>query len=414
MQKRLPARSMFFAIFVILMVSLISGALLSLAHLRQTRLDINQTQQEVIQNANSGFQLLLSQKEPIATSLNLFEEGKDSVYIKKQSWGWYDVLHSRASISTLQRAYTHSKTALMGCNIQNKQKSALYFVDNHRKLSLVGTTRIEGIVYLPQAGVVRGYINGQSYFGDKLIYGERRRSSRNLPPLNQEKLSEIQQELLKKSGVNSIADNISQSFEEHTFEIYAPTVYIKNQRLKGNIIVRSDSLIYIGRNAQLENILLFAPNIIFESGFKGSVQAFATNIIRVETGVELQYPSTITLLPSTIHQNIEQGIYINTKALVEGLVLVNLARNVRNPPILLKVESDAQITGEMYSSTKINFRGRLFGHLSTFGFIHQTPASTFDNHLMNVEINYTKRPEAYISPSYISKSLSNQVVKWID
>jgi cytoskeletal protein CcmA (bactofilin family) len=412
LQSKLPARALFFAIFVVLMVGLVSGALITLSHLQQTRLTYNRLEQEVIRNGNSGFQLLLAQETPTEQWIDLFGAGKDSVFIKKHSWGLFDIFYIKSTKNTLKKSFVHEKTALMGCEPNEVQQSALYLVDNFRPLSLAGNTKIEGTVYLPKAGVRRGSINGRSFSGKKLIGGERKRSKRSLPAIDKKRLVYIQGELLKISGIPQLKSITIQSFSDSSLEIFAPTVYLKNQTLQGNIIIRSDSLIYVGRNANLEDVLLFAPNIVFENGFRGSVQAYATNSILVQEGVQLRYPSTLGLLPNYISNTLQQGIFIKKEAFIEGFVFTELKKS-RQPPILLKIEEGAEIVGEIYSSTKMDIRGNVKGHISTFGFIYQTPATIFDNHLMDVEIDYAKRPAIYKSPLFFNESKPNQIVKWI-
>lgn len=412
LKQKLPARALFFAIFVVLMVGLISGALITLAHLQQTRLTYNLLEQEVIRNTNSGFQLLLAQDASTKQWIDLFEKEKDSVFIKKEPWGLFDIFYTKAIKSTISKSFTHEKTALMGCQLNEIQQSALYLVDNFRQLSLAGSTQINGIAYLPKSGVKRGYINGKSFSGKRLINGEQKRSKRSLPAMDKKRLAYIREELSKNTGISQLESITIQSFSDSTLEITAPTVYLKNQNLQGNIIIRSDSLIYIGRDANLENVLLFAPNIIFEKGFRGNIQAFATNSIMVQEGVELKYPSVLGLLPNYISNTIQQGIFIKKETVMEGLVFTAL-QNHRQPPILLKIEKEAEVIGEIYSSTKMDIRGNVKGHISTFGFIYQTPASLFDNHLMDVKFDYAQRPAVYKSPLFFNEAKANQVVKWI-
>lgn len=411
LQKKLPARSLFFALMVVLMVALMSGALISLAHLQRTQFDRNIHEQEVLRNTNSAFQYVLAQEKEIENTFDLFGNGNDSVFVKKMNWGLYDVLYTKAFRHTLTQKYEDSKVALMGSEVAEQQKSALYLVDNFRPLSLAGKTRIEGTAYLPKAGVKRGYINGLSYFGDKLIYGEQKRSNRNLPSINEIRIQQLKNLAIQAKGISNISDSITQSFGQPTLEIYAPTVYLKNQILKGNIIIRSDSLIYIGRGAKLEDVLLFAPNIVFESGFEGSVQAFATNSIMVQKQTRLTYPSLICLTASQASE--KSGIFINEKSQLEGILLNYSKIPSRSQPILVRIKKDALVVGEVISNTKIDLQGKVYGHLSTTGFIYQSPASIFDNHLFNAEINYTQRFENFVPFLWTVDSKSQKVVKWL-
>jgi cytoskeletal protein CcmA (bactofilin family) len=400
---------------VVLMVALISGALISLAHLQRVQFDDNVHRQEILRNTNSAFQYILAQEKELEQTFDLFGNGRDSVLVKKINWGLFDVLYAQAFRHTLTQKYQHSKVALMGSAIQDQQKSALYLIDNFRPLSLVGKTRIEGTAYLPKAGVKRGYINGLSYFGDKLIYGEQKRSNRSLPPINQERIQQLKNIAIQNKGISNISDSITQSFGQPTLEIYSPTVYLKNQILKGNIIIRSDSIIYVGKAAKLENVLLFAPNIIFESGFEGSVQAFATNSILLQEQSKLTYPSVILLTASRVNENADQtGIIMKPKSELEGTLLNYSNLQSRSKSILVNISTTALIKGELISNTKIELQGNVHGHVSTAGFIYQSPASIFDNHLFNVEISFDKRFQEYVSSNWHKNLHLQKMVQWLE
>jgi cytoskeletal protein CcmA (bactofilin family) len=416
LDKQLPARALVFALLVVLMVALVSGALISLAYLQTTQFQLQQDRQEVLRNANSGFQYLLAQdkveNKKIEAHFDLFGQNRDSVLLRRYPWGFYDVLYSKAHRQTIQGQFTQTKAAILGTTIGEQQKSALYLLDNNRSLSLVGKTRIEGVSYLPKAGVKRGYINGLSYYGDRLIYGEKKRSKRYLLPLNEERIKSLQQEFLKTNGTTSLAQEIKHSFGKQPLEIYAPTVYLKNQQISGQVIIRSDSLIYIGKDAKLEDVLLFAPNIVIEAGFEGQLQAFATKTILVQENVKLQYPSGLTLLSKYQKGN---QILIENNAVIEGNVVVKTDRLQSNTvPVQLILNEKATIIGEIYSDTKVEFKGTLFGHMSCHSFIYRTAASIYDNHIYNAKMVYKNRPNMFLTSLYLADTEANKILKWVD
>ena len=411
---QLPARALVFALLVVLMVALVSGALITLAHLQTTQFQLQQDRQAVLRNAKSGFEYLLAQgkveNKKLEAHFDLFEQNRDSVLLRRYPWGFYDVLFSKAHRRTIQGQFTQTKAAILGTNIGEQQQSALYLLDNNRSLSLVGKTRIEGVAYLPKAGVKRGYINGLSYYGDRLIYGEKKRSKRYLPKLNEERIKLLQQEFLKMNGTTSLAQEVKHSFGELPLEIYAPTVYLKNQKITGQVIIRSDSLIYIGKDAKLEDVLLFAPNIVIEAGFEGQLQAFATKTILVQKKVKLNYPSGLNLLSKYQEGN---EIKIEDNTIIEGNVLIKTDRLQSNTvPVQLVVNEKATIIGEIYSDTKVEFKGTLHGHMACHSFIYRTAASIFDNHLYNANMIYKHRPNTFLTSLYLENTEANKILKW--
>lgn len=416
LNRQLPARALVFALLVVLIVALVSGALVTLAHLQTTQFQLQQDRQAVLRNAKSGFQYLLAQEKvenkKIQAHFDLFGQGRDSVLLRRYPWGFYDVLFSKAHRQTIQGQFLQTKAAILGTDIKEQQQSALYLLDNNRSLSLVGKTRIEGIAYLPKAGVKRGYINGLSYYGDRLIYGEKERSKRYLPKLNEERIKLLQQEFLKMTGSTALAQEVQHSFGELPLEIYAPTVYLKNQQVSGQVIIRSDSLIYVGKDAKLEDVLLFAPNIVIEAGFKGQLQAFATKTILVQENVKLEYPSGLTLLSKYQKDN---QIKIEDNTIIEGNILVKTDKLQSNVvPVQLVVNEKATIIGEIYSDTKVEIKGTLFGHLSCHSFIYRTAASIFDNHLYNANMIYKNRPDMFFTNLYLEDAKANKILKWVE
>ena len=411
---QLPARGLFFALVVILMVALISGALVSLAHLQQNRFNLDKNRAEVIRNAHSGFEYLLGQtteNQVIKEHLDLFGVSNDSTIVKRQPWGFYDVLYAKAHRNTIQGTFTQTKSAILGAEIGEEQRAALYLQDNYKKLSLVGNTRIEGRAYLPRAGVSRGYISGLSYYGDQLIYGEQKRSKRLLPPLNKERIEFLKQAFLKTSGTATIEMETIQSFGDDVFEVYAPTVYIKDQSLKGQMIIRADSMIYVGREAKLEDVLLFAPSIVIESGFEGSLQAFATNTILIGEKVKLNYPSGLSLLLK--NPEIKNQLVVQKETQLEGQILVHQLISGQYKSIKILIEENVNILGELYSDMKVDFRGKIAGNITCSGFVYRSPATIFDNHLLNAEISSRNLVDAYQSSFVIKKDTPKKIIKWL-
>src|SRR5690606_41393189 len=70
--------------------------------------------------------------------------------------------------------------------------------------------------------------------------------------------------------------------------------------LKGNIILISNNPVVIDSSSNIEDVLLFAPYIIIKNGFRGSIQAFAQNYIRLKNDVDLEYASVLGLMPKSI------------------------------------------------------------------------------------------------------------------
>ena len=89
----IPARALFYALVVSLLIALISGLLISLAHL-QTLQQIDQNHHIKQQkNVKSGINLLMGSLEdeiPLH-SVDLYGDGTDSITLFKSHWGLFSV-----------------------------------------------------------------------------------------------------------------------------------------------------------------------------------------------------------------------------------------------------------------------------------------------------------------------------------
>ncbi|MFH6996253.1 hypothetical protein ACHRWY_27650, partial [Flavobacterium sp. FlaQc-48] len=94
-----------------------------------------------------------------------------------------------------------------------------------------------------------------------------------------------------------------------------------NLIFKGNFILRSEDSIRVKKNTVLEDVILIAPKITFEEGFKGTVQAFASKGIELEEKVTLKYPSVICVYnesPDESKIKIKKGCYITGAVVLFG------------------------------------------------------------------------------------------------
>ncbi len=83
------------------------------------------------------------------------------------------------------------KTAIIGGKFSTETTPVLYLQETQNGLSLVGTTAIKGVVFLPSQGVKTGYIAGNSFYGAKLIDGATEKSKTSLPPLSKNVLASL-------------------------------------------------------------------------------------------------------------------------------------------------------------------------------------------------------------------------------
>ncbi len=59
------------------------------------------------------------------------------------------------------------------------------------------------------------------------------------------------------------------------------------------------------------------------------------------------------------------------------------------------IDSNCTIYGTVHAPFNLDLRGAVHGHVSTYKFLHRSPGSTYDNHLMDARIT----PQG-LSPEY--------------
>lgn len=402
------AGALSYVIVVSLVIASILGSLIALSYFsRITFIDL-QIQNKLIINANSGFNILLASPEIEELELDLFEEETDSVLLKTQPWGIFDI-----GISIAHHKNKHfSKTALLGYPPDMNNEMALYLADLNRPLSLAGKTNISGNAYLPEAGVKRAYIERQNFVGNRLINGKQLRSARNLPELNQKHLSYIDDQFRYNDEFDdSVNDSIINTFDK-------PTIHINrdgNLRgyYKGNVIIHSANKLLVTNECQLEGIQIYSTEIIIENNFRGSAQFIATENIVVEDAVRLNYPSALVLLINDSDETKKNEIVLNNSSYVNGVVIINREENKRSLPKLL-IHQNAIVHGEVYVKGFSEIHGAIHGSIYTEKFYLKTPSSIYENHLLNAEIDYYKRNKIFVGSNILEKSSSRKVMQWLN
>ena len=106
---------------------------------------------------------------------------------------------------------------------------------------------------------------------------------------------------------------------------------------------------------------------VFEYGFNGKLQAFASQYVDIQSGVKLNYPSVIFLQKDK--EEIKEPLFlsIDSTAHVQGLVAcIDQTAGRRRPRI--KILSKATITGEFFSTDPFSLEGSVNGTVISPGF----------------------------------------------
>ena len=397
------AHSLLYAIYICLIVSIICGALLYFANLyNQLNLYYNLQEELYIQN-QSVVNFALGNKilpEEIQKDENSGIEGN----YKTRSYGLLTLLLAESAVGNDTVTSAHFVGSF------STDKTAIYLTNISKPLSYSGTLKLTGDSQLPSTFIETSYITSGA---NKITNnGKVTVSDLALPEINpdfKKIFNNTQGRRTTLKEVERPKDSLYyNSFLNETKEIEVSSK-LSNIIFKGNFILRSRDSIRIQKNAVLEDVILIAPKITFEAGFKGTVQAFATKGIELEEKVVLNYPSVICVYNANEE---ESKIKIKKESIVSGAVVLfgNSIEELNKNS--MEIAEEGLIFGDIYCTGKLFLRSTVYGSVYTNRFFIQTGATSYDNTIANLEINATKRPAYFISiPLFTTQKTSYGILK---
>jgi len=405
------------SIIIVLVVSLllVLSMRMSASFLMSQRFDT------LHRNAASGMNLLLSGGEVDLdenSNLDLFGSSSDSVCLKKVPWGIYEVYTAFA----FANGDTIKREGLVGNLLLDEEKQALRLADKHRPLSVSGETRIIGNVLIPEAGIRKAYIEGKAYTGDKTVYGSVAFSEPYLPALNEVILEGVRS-LLYPARTDSTdnyesfgVDSMNNGFNKPVQYLFSKdSLRLENIFIKGNVIVLCNSAVEIDSSAKLEDIQIYAPSVTIKEGFKGSVQVFSRDSIRVQKNVALEYPSVLGLVAtskSVHHYDDNPRISISEHSRLDGIVFSSTDDEDNALPII-QIDKGATVHGQVFASGMLQLQGEVLGSTLTRGFILKTPSTLYENFVLDGVMDFNRLSEYYLGSRLLNKNKVSGILKWL-
>lgn len=389
------AGALYYAIFVSMIFILITGFLITYAYLSENFIDKKIIKDQLKDDIESVFNIALNKPGQIQYNKPLeynFTNTVSTLSLKKRHWGVYDILTTQAGYKDIRI----KETILTGENIFLNENFALYLTDRQKYLSISGKTRLEGDCFLPELGIKKAYIEGKGYDKDKTVWGTKKSSKKNIRPFNNDILKHIssffEKELSGKDSVLFFKDiqhrrSISNSFYNKTLiiSVNEPS-RIFGMHISGNIIILANAPITLTSTAMLEQVLVFAPSIKVEEGFKGSFQGFATRDIVLEKQSELNYPSFLGVIRMPPESS--ANITLNRNANVEGGVFLVDKNGSEANRSKIYINKGAKVTGQVYCQGSIQHKGNIEGTLYCNKFFLKTLATLYENHLLDAKISF--------------------------
>lgn len=153
-----------------------------------------------------------------------------------------------------------------------------------------------------------------------------------------------------------VEENMNCSFKEKEVVCYSRfSMVLEDNVLKGKIKLISEEKISVRAGCKITDCILVAPNIEIEKGFSGRLQLFASEKIKLDTGVFLTFPSVVYLRSPD-----RTTLQVCQKANVTGSVIVVGSREA-----LCLMERDAVIQGQLYNEGCTQLEGEIDGSIYT-------------------------------------------------
>lgn len=407
---RFKASSLAYAIIFLLFIGLFASGILLLSGSHKI-IEVNaRIKENVLTNTHNNLNWFL-QTELSGEKINITG---DTSFLSTNHWGAWNVVHSK----TYHGRFNFERFALIGEKF-NKEKPALYLADTDQKLSLAGATRIEGKVYLPKRGVERAYIGGKNYTGEKLIYGNQSIAEKKLPTIKHSAQVFDLVEFLKKEDVieiSQINSSIKQKFSDPILFLQSITPVFLEDSIQGRVVIQSFDSIFVSSKSNLQNVILIAPIIRIEKGFKGSVQIEASQRVTIEEDVALKYPSTIRLIEKQKNSTREKhGVYFGENSeLLGGILILSNKPNFRNL-IQLSLSETSLVAGLVYNQGESDVKGSIIGSLYTYKINLKTRSSSYSNHLLDALISSKKLPDYFIYPNWLESEIlgETEIIDWL-
>lgn len=412
MNKKLPARALFYAIITSIFVALISSALLLSSYHQHLLLGYYQTQNRLVNNCVSATELILGSEQAAIPEIliDLFGKQKDSVSIEQKSWGVLDIVTISAWSGQGSQRDSIQKSFFIGKQAPNY---ALRLAEGTNPLYVCGNTKIVGDAFLPREGVERGFMQGKPYQRQKLIFGKQTL----IKPIDNKALKARFEQLnnLKNTPSNVLleGDSLINSFGKNTLVITSKSFNSQQLFLKGNILVLASQEIIVNANTELEDVVLVAPKILIQEGFQGNIQAFAWDSLEVEANVNLTYPSILSLLPEDKKRKFSPELSMQSGSKIAGAIVVPSFRYY-SYKTKVNLQSNTIVNGQVWVDGLLQPKGVIYGAVACNKFLLQTPAAIYENYLLDAIIDRTLLPKDYLSPILISKEGNKRILKYTE
>lgn len=394
----LKAHSLLYAIYICLIISIICGGILYYFNLyNQLNNYYNRYEDLYVHNYSTvnyaiGVDLV---NEDLPENIENNIKGNFTV----SSFGVLQLIIANSSIETDTISSAHLVGELPSSD------TAIFLSSISKPLLYSGKVEIVGNNRLPFVEIIGKVIDSKK--NELKLVGSTFLNEGGLPSLNREFIkmyddSNFKNAMSLSNDLNEDSIYFNSFFNQPSIkELTKPGV--QNIVYKGNIILRGKDSLVVKKSAILKDVILFAPRIIFEEGFSGNVQAYATSEILIKKNVNLNYPSVLCVYNSTKN---ESSIIIQENCTVSGAIVLfgNELDDIEKNKIM--VDSSGFLEADIYCTGALMLKSNVYGSIYTNRFYYRSSSSSYDNLISDIKINVKKRPSYFVPIQLLNKSKS--------
>lgn len=336
--------------------------------------------------------------------------------VHKSYWGAFENI---TSISE-RNGFTFSKKALLGTKAE-QPFTGIILSETKFPLVLTGSSIVEGMLYVSDKGIKPGNISGNYFTGKMPAISDIKTTTGRLPQFDPlwKNYQRTLLDYIPSQNDRTVAPDaeIANSFFEETRYVFIDEKWEIAESYTGHLILKSQNEIVVSKHAKLTDVLVIAPKITIESGFKGNAYFLASEELIVEENVYLEYPSSLIFyekreLEETEPSIKESNIQIGENTILKGVVIFfteDVQEYHTNTNIFIAPSST--LVGEVYCEGNIELYGSVKGTIYAQRFITNKFGSIYVNHIFNGSVLGKNLPERYCGLPF--ENSNNKLVKWL-
>jgi hypothetical protein len=413
---RLPAGALLLVLTVSLILAAILLSMLLLASNRRLLVQHDARRQQVSRNLFSGLAYAQAHPEQPAfqmRALDLFGEGTDSVQVVRRPWGLFDV----AVVTAAKGPVRDTVAALLGSYPGAASQAALYLTDEQMALAVNGDAQVRGDVWLPKAGDIRPTnlpLIGAPRVGNPVL-GRVRASPPALPPVSPAALERLQgyaqlqlDNLLPPGSAHAPASGYAAApFRGAPAVWYHREAFTIAHRVSGQIAIISSQRLVVKGASQLDGVLLLAPTIIVEPGFRGRVQLIARDTVSIGDHCHLAYPSVACAYGA----GPAAWVSLGAGSWLQGVLLAGSAQP--GLACVVHMAPGAGVEGQVYSAGVVENCATVWGTVMCRQLRYRNIGSFYENYLVNGTVDRSKLSAQFVSTSLLNPLSARGIVQWL-